>query len=112
MHMAGSRTFAVAVACVVPVCVGACSSPSGQTDPITGCKQLAITNLLQSPLPAGGAYGGVVSDGQNVYFSDIGSLYRVPISGGAARLCTPARSEVSLAQRGARWLGSPSCPTT
>jgi hypothetical protein len=82
--MAGSRTFTVALACVVPVCVDACSSSSGQTDPITGCKQLAITNLLQSPLPAGGAYGGVVSDGQNVYFSDIRSLYRVPISGGAA----------------------------
>src|SRR4051794_6717734 len=84
MHVAGTHTFAVAVACVVPVCVGACSSSSGQTDPITGCKQLAITNLLHSPLPAGDASGDVVSDGQHVYFSGVGSLYRVPISGGAA----------------------------
>jgi hypothetical protein len=40
--------------------------------------------LLQSPLPGGTAYSGVVSDGEHVYFASVTALYRVPVTGGAA----------------------------
>jgi len=59
--------------------VDAGRTTGGACSPVSGA-----TNLLQSTLPAGDAYGNVAADGRYVYFTGGSALYRVPTSGGPA----------------------------
>ena len=73
----------VAVGCGGEVRDRSTGSERGAAGAAGACTPLPeLTNLSPTPLPAGDAYSGVLSDGRYVYFSGVSTLYRVPVSGG------------------------------
>jgi hypothetical protein len=83
--------------------LSACTGSGGKTSqldggPVSGCWPIQGTkNILQSSLPAGDAYGELVSDGQSVYFAGTSAVYRLPVSGGAAQVLYSGPLGVQLA---------------
>jgi hypothetical protein len=84
--MTPSSWFSLAVLLTAAGCAGDVEPPGNPGhSPASACAPLrGPTNLLQSSLPGTVPYDGLVSDGQSLYFTSVRTLYRLPITGGAA----------------------------